>query len=530
MSATLVIYDTTLRDGNQHEGISYSVSDKLQIAARLDEFGVDYIEGGWPGSNPKDIAFFKQAQLIEWKNAKIAAFGSTRRVKATVHQDENLQLLLQAGTPVVTIFGKSWDLHVTDGLRTTLENNCDLIYESVAYLKDHGKEVIYDAEHYFDGFRANPEYALKTLEAAIRAGADCLVLCDTNGGMLTDDLIAVIEQTTAAFPGRTWGIHAHNDSDCAVANSLAAVRRGVLHVQGTINGYGERCGNANLCSILPGAALKVPGVQLRPQVKLKELTRLSRYVSEMSNLPHREEAPYVGNSAFAHKGGIHVSALQRNRRTYEHIEPERVGNHQRILVSDQAGQSNILHKAKELGYELPADNERVREIVQKLKELEHLGYQYEDADGSLEVLIRRMTGDLREFFELKSARVVIFKYEEGNLYSEAVLKVRINGRQQHVVAEGHGPVDALDSALRKALEPFYPTLKNMRLIDYKVRVLDSREGTAAKVRVTIQSQDDKMIWGTVGVSENIIEASWQALVDRITYKLIRDIREPLLLE
>ncbi|MDZ7314653.1 MAG: citramalate synthase [candidate division KSB1 bacterium] len=523
MAATLIIYDTTLRDGNQHEGVSYSVSDKVQIAKRLDEFGVDYIEGGWPGSNPKDIEFFQRARTIEWHNAKIAAFGSTRRVQSSVDKDENLQLLVQAETPVVTIFGKSWDLHVIDGLRTTLETNLELIYESVAFLKDKGKEVIYDAEHYFDGFSANPEYALKTLEAALRGGADCLVLCDTNGGMITDRLVEILEQTLKAFPGTPFGIHAHNDSDCAVANSLAAVKRGVLHVQGTINGYGERCGNANLCSIIPGVALKLDGVELKPRVKLSELTTLSRYVSEMSNLPHREESPYVGNSAFAHKGGIHVSALQRNRRTYEHIDPKLVGNHQRILVSDQAGQSNILQKAKELGYDLSSDKEGVREIVQRLKELEHLGYQFEDADGSFEVLIHKTTGNVRNFFELKSARVVVFKYEEGNLHSEAILLIRIDGHMQHVVAEGHGPVDALDKALRKALEPFYPSLREMRLIDYKVRVLDSREGTAAKVRVTIQSEDGNMIWGTVGVSENIIEASWQALVDRITYKLMRDL-------
>lgn len=522
MSATLIIYDTTLRDGNQHEGISYSVADKIQIAKRLDEFGVDYIEGGWPGSNPKDMEFFERAKTMAWRNAQIAAFGSTRRVNTTVKNDENMQLLLQAQTPVVTIFGKSWDLHVIDGLRTTLEKNLELIYESVAYLKEHGREVIYDAEHYFDGFTANPEYALKTLDAAVRAGADCLVLCDTNGGTITDRLIEILNRTIGEFDNQAWGIHAHNDTDCAVANSLAAVRRGALHVQGTINGYGERCGNANLCSIVPAVALKMADVQLGPQVALSETTTLSRFVSEMSNLPHREEAPYVGNSAFAHKGGIHVSALQRNRLTYEHIDPTLVGNRQRVLVSDQAGQSNILYKAKELGYDLTSSNADVREIVQKLKEMEHLGYQFEDADGSLQVLIQKTTGRHKDFFELKSARVVIFKYEEGDLHSEAVLMVRINGQMQHTVAEGHGPIDALDKALRTALEPFYPSLKEMRLIDYKVRVLDSRDGTAAKVRVSIQSEDDRMIWGTVGVSENIIEASWQALVDRITYKLMRD--------
>jgi 2-isopropylmalate synthase len=524
MPATMIIYDTTLRDGNQHEGISYSVQDKIQIAKRLDDFGVDYIEGGWPGSNPKDMEFFAGAKTMAWKNAKLAAFGSTRRVNSTVENDENIQLLIQAGTPVVTIFGKSWDLHVIDGLRTTLEINLELIYDSVAYLKAQGREVIYDAEHYFDGFVANPDYALKTLGTAIRAGAECLVLCDTNGGTLTDQLVDILDQTMAAFPDQVWGIHAHNDGDCAVANSLAALHRGVRHVQGTINGYGERCGNANLCSIIPGAALKMPELQLCPKVKLEEITTLSRYVSEMANLPHREEAPYVGNSAFAHKGGIHVSAIHRNRKTYEHIDPALIGNHQRVLVSDQSGQSNILHKAKELGHDLTSNSKEVREIVQKLKELEHLGYQFEDADGSFEVLIHKTTGNYKDFFDLKSARVVIFKYEEGSLHSEAVLMIRVDGQMQHTVAEGHGPIDALDKALRKALEPFYPSLKTIRLVDYKVRVLDSKEGTAAKVRVSIQSADENMMWGTVGVSENIIEASWQALVDRITYKLMREQR------
>jgi len=326
----------------------------------------------------------------------------------------------------------------------------------------------------------------------------------------------------ARFPNQKWGIHAHNDSDSAVANSLAAIRRGCTQVQGTINGYGERCGNANLCSVIPGVALKMSGIGLAPHVKLQEITTLSRYVSEMANLPHREEAPYVGNSAFAHKGGIHVSALQRNRRTYEHIDPKLVGNHQRVLISDQAGQSNILHKAEEKGYDLSSNSMQVQEIVQKLKELEHLGYQFEDADGSFEVLIQKTTGHFKDFFELKSARVVIFKYEEGNLHSEAVLMIKVKGKIQHIVAEGHGPIDALDKALRKALEPFYPSLKRIKLVDYKVRVLDSKAGTAAKVRVSIQSADDSMVWGTVGVSENIIEASWQALVDRITYKLMRE--------
>ncbi len=522
MADTLVIYDTTLRDGNQSEGISYSAEDKIRIAKRLDDFGVDYIEGGWPGSNPKDMEFFQRAQSLNWQHAKIAAFGSTRRKDTDVAEDRNIRLLLEANTPVVTIFGKSWDLHVTEGLRTTLENNLELIYDSVAYLKQQGKEIIYDAEHFFDGFMANPEYALKTLRAAADAGADCLVLCDTNGGVLPHKIAEIIDQVYQEKLSPPLGIHAHNDSDVAVANSITAVERGVRHVQGTINGYGERCGNANLCSIVPNVGLKCEKVGLAPHVKLQDLTTLSRFISEIANLPHREESPYVGNSAFAHKGGIHVSAIRRNRLTYEHIDPLHVGNHQRVLVSDQSGQSNILQKAEEMGHDLSAHKGELNAIVNRLKELEHLGYQFEDADGSFEVLIHKVTGKFQDFFELKNARVVIFKYEEGHLHSEAVMMISVNGVIQHTVAEGHGPVDALDKALRKALDPFYPSLKDIKLVDYKVRVLDSREGTGAKVRVSIESDDGKLKWGTVGVSENIIEASWQALVDRINYKLMRE--------
>ncbi len=516
----LIVYDTTLRDGAQSEGINFSAIDKIKIAQRLDEFGVDYIEGGWPGSNPKDMEFFSRAREIEWQHAKIAAFGSTRRVKATVREDKNIRLLLEADTPVVTIFGKTWDLHVTDGLRTTLEKNLELISDSVAYLKDQGKEVIYDAEHFFDGFAANPEYALKTLKAAENAGADCLVLCDTNGGNLPHTIIEMIKTVQNAGFKTELGIHAHNDSDVAAANSLVSLQRDVMHVQGTMNGYGERCGNANLCSVIPNAALKLD-IPLRPELNLKHLTSLSRYISETANLQHRENAAFVGNSAFAHKGGIHVSAVQRNRRTYEHIVPEEVGNHQRVLVSDQAGQSNVVQKAQEMGLTL-SDKDDVRQVVERLKELEHLGYQFEDANGSFEVLIRKTTGRHKSFFELLGARVTIDKHETGELYSEAVVKVRVDGTIEHTASEGHGPIDALDKALRKALEPFYPTLQDMRLVDYKVRVLESQEGTAAKVRVFIETDDDNMVWGTVGVSENIIEASWQALVDRITYKLMRE--------
>ncbi len=521
MSSHLIIYDTTLRDGAQSEGVSFSVDDKLKIARRLDEFGVDYIEGGWPGSNPKDMEFFQRVARMDWANAKIAAFGSTRRIKSKVSEDENIGLLLAAQTPAVTIFGKSWDLHVHEGLRASLEQNLEIIRDSVAYLKAHGKEVIYDAEHYFDGFEANPEYAMETLAAAQDAGADYLVLCDTNGGTLTSRLIEIICTTLERKFQVPLGIHAHNDSDLAVANSLAAVEKGFLQVQGTVNGYGERCGNANLCSIIANIALKTK-VKLGRKVKLQELTTLSRYVSEIANLLHREESPYVGNSAFAHKGGIHVSAIRRNRRTYEHIDPALVGNRQRVLVSDQSGQSNILSKAEEQGLDLSSNKEEVKKIVDHLKELEHLGYQFEGADGSFEVLVKKSIGAYVPFFDLLSARAIIDKKENGTLNSEAVLKIRVDGVIEHTAAEGHGPVDALDKALRKALEQFYPSLQKLRLVDYKVRVLNSEQGTAAKVRVFIESGDEDSVWGTVGVSENIIEASWQALVDSISYKLMKD--------
>lgn len=520
MDNRLILYDTTLRDGGQGEGIAFSADDKIKIAQRLDTFGADYVEGGWPGSNPKDLEFFRRAAALVWKNARIAAFGSTRKVDLPAEEDPNLRALLEAGTPVTTLFGKSWDLHVIAGLRTTLAENLNLIRSSVAFLHDHGKEVIYDAEHFFDGYRADPEYALQTLAVARDAGADCLVLCDTNGGTLTLALVEIIRAVMQRFPGVPLGLHAHNDSDTAVANSLAALAVGVQHIQGTINGYGERCGNANLCSIIAGAALKLQ-LPLAPAVSLRELTSLSRYVSEVANLPHREESPYVGNSAFAHKAGIHVSAIQRDHRTYEHIEPERVGNHRRVLVSDQSGQSNILYKAGEMGVDLSSDRAEIRKLVEQLKRMEHLGYQYEGADGSLEVLIKKASGHYSPYFSLESARVIVDKSEKGLLYAEAILRIKVGGQIEHTAAEGHGPVDALDKALRKALLPFYPGLSSVKLSDYKVRVLNSDRATAASVRVFIESTDGASSWGTVGVSENIIEASWQALADGIDYYLLR---------
>jgi 2-isopropylmalate synthase len=522
MPLELSLYDTTLRDGSQSEGISLSSLDKIKIAKRLDEFGMDYIEGGWPGSNPKDMEFFACAKDIDWQQAKIAAFGSTRRVKAKIDEDTNIRLLLEAQTPVVTIFGKTWDLHVTEGLRATLEQNLDIIRDSIAYLKEHGKEVIYDAEHFFDGYSANPQYALETLYVAQEAGADCIVLCDTNGGTLPSRLSHIIREVLKDSFHVPFGIHAHNDSDVAVANSIAAIELGLRHVQGTVNGYGERCGNANLCPIIANAALKMKDITVKPKVTLAELTNLSRYISEMANLPHREESAYVGNSAFAHKGGIHVSAIRRNRRTYEHIDPALVGNHQRVLISDQSGQSNVLQKAEEMGLDISSEKGEVVKIVEHLKNLEHLGYQFEGADGSFEVLVKKTIGQYKPFFSLEGAKVIIDKREYDSIYSEAVLKIKVGDVMEHTAADGHGPVEALDKALRKALEQFYPSLKKLRLVDYKVRVLNSEEGTKAKVRVYIESADDDGTWGTVGVSENIIEASWQALVDSISYKLMKD--------
>jgi len=514
------LYDTTLRDGSQHEGISFSAEDKIKIAKKLDDFGVDYIEGGWPGSNPKDLEFFRRARQIQWKHAKLSAFGSTCRVKANVKEDINIQALLKAHTPVVAVFGKSWDLHVHEALRATLEENLQIIHDSVTFLKSKGKEVVYDAEHFFDGFAANPDYALETLITAQDAGADVIVLCDTNGGSLTYQIDRTMAKVRETFPDLRLGIHAHNDSDSATANTLAAVQMGAVHVQGTINGYGERCGNANLCAIMPNLSFKM-GYQLNKKIKLAKLTQLSRYVSEIANQTHREEMPFVGYSAFAHKGGIHVSAIQRNRRTYEHIVPEWVGNHQRVLVSDQAGQSNILHKAREMGLDLDSRKEHVRTIVNELKKLEHLGYQFEGAEGSFEVLVKKTIGEYVPFFTLLSARVNVDRTENGFLYAEAVLKLEVGGKIEHTAAEGHGPIDALDAALRKALLPFYPSLRKVKLVDYKVRVLDSEKATAAQVRVFVESTDGRETWGTVGVSENIIEASWQALVDSISYKLIQ---------
>ncbi len=515
------LYDTTLRDGTQAEDVSFLVADKIRIAQKLDEMGIDYIEGGWPGSNPKDIAFFKDVRKVKLSHAKIAAFGSTRRAKVTPDKDNNIRTLVQAEPDTVTIFGKTWDFHVREALRISLEENLELINDSLAYLKEHVGEVIYDAEHFFDGYKANPEYALKTLEAAAEAKVDCIVLCDTNGGSMPFEVAEIVKVVKKRIK-TPLGIHTHNDGECAVANSLVAVENGVVHVQGTINGFGERCGNANLCSIIPALKLKM-GRECISDEQLRSLRQLSRTIYELANLVPNKHQAYVGNSAFAHKGGVHVSAIQRHPETYEHIRPEKVGNMTRVLVSDLSGRSNILAKAEEFNVNLDSKDPVTLEILERIKELENQGFQFEGAEASFELLMRRALGTLRSFFSVIGFRVIDTKRHEDDMpSSEATVQVKVGGKIEHTAAEGNGPVNALDNALRKALEQFYPHLKEMKLYDYKVRVLPAGKGTASMTRVLIESGDKSGRWGTVGVSDNIIDASYQALVDAIQYKLLRD--------
>jgi 2-isopropylmalate synthase len=517
------IYDTTLRDGSQGENLSFSLEDKLHIAKKLDELGIDYIEGGWPGSNNKDLAFFLRARELRLKHARLAAFGSTRHPRNRAAHDRNLQALIDAQTPVVTIFGKTWDLHVKVALGISLKENLELIRESVAFLKSHGREVIYDAEHFFDGFKADSAYALATLAAAEEAGADTLVLCDTNGGTLTADLSERF-RAASQHVKTPLGIHTHNDAEMAVANSIAAVQLGAVQVQGTINGYGERCGNANLCSVIPNLELKL-GLRSIGKKNLRRLTEVSHYVSELANLPPRQELPYVGKSAFAHKGGIHVSAVMKETSAYEHIDPALVGNERRVLVSELSGKSNVIYKAQERGLKIDPSSPAAKVVVDKLKELEHYGYQFEGADASFEMLFHKLVHATKEFFDLDGFRVIIEKQGANAPYSEAVIKLRVDGTEEHTAAEGVGPVSALDRALRKSLTTFFPCIRDIRLTDYKVRVLNPESATDAKVRVLIESSDGHETWGTVGVSENLIEASWQALVDSITYKLKKEYGE-----
>ena len=525
MARLIKLYDTTLRDGTQGEGVAFSMEDKVRIAQRLDALGIHYIEGGWPGSNPKDLRFFKRVQGAVFKTAKISAFGATRRPGVRPQEDPNLQALVEAGPPVVTIFGKSWDFHVTAALGTTLEENVAMIGDSIAYLLKHFEEVIYDAEHFFDGFKRNREYALATLRAAEAAGAHCLVLCDTNGGCVPHEIVEILRAVKQVVkPSSPLGIHVHNDTECAVANTLAAVSEGVNHVQGTVNGYGERCGNANLISIIPNLMLKM-GLESLPRENLHELRDVSRFVSELANRKPWSSQPYVGDSAFAHKGGIHVSAVLKHPETYEHVDPEAVGNHRRVLVSELSGQSNVLWKAREYGIDLDKNTPDARRILEMLKRLEDEGFQFEGAEASFELLMERALGDHRSYFELQGFRVIVEEQGSGTEpVAEATVKLRVKGIEEHTAASGNGPVNALDHALRKALEDFYPNLRQMSLLDYKVRILDESKATAAKTRVLITSGDGDETWGTVGVADNIIEASWQALVDSVEYKLRRDER------
>jgi len=517
------IYDTTLRDGTQGEGVSFSSEDKVRLASRLDALGIHYIEGGWPGSNPKDLRFFRRMQDVPLKQAKLAAFSMTRRAGGRADGDANMQALIDAGAPVATIVGKSWDFHVTDALDTTLQENLAMIADTVAYLRPKMDEVLFDAEHFFDGFRANRDYALATLKAAADAGAHWLVLCDTNGGTLPADLVQVIREVKRHVTTRL-AIHVHNDAECAVANSLAAVAEGCEQVQGTINGFGERCGNANLVSVIPALVLKMK-LECIPEANLRELRDVSRFCSELANKKPWSSQPYVGDSAFAHKGGMHVSAVQKHPETYEHVLPDAVGNHRRVLVSELSGKSNILWKAKEFGIDLDKDTPDSRRILDRLKELEDQGFLFEGAEASFELLMERALGRHHPWFELVAYRVIVEEETAAEEpVAEATVRVRVKGMLEHTAAAGNGPVNALDHALRKALEEFYPTLKTMKLLDYKVRILDESAGTAAKTRVLITSGDGEDTWGTVGVAENIIEASWRALVDSIEYKLRRDQR------
>jgi len=515
------VYDTTLRDGTQGEDISFSVEDKLRITQKLDELGLHYIEGGWPGSNPRDIQYFREVGELPLAFAKVVAFGSTCKKGVSPEKDANIRALLDAKTEVITIVGKSWDIHPLIAMDISLAENLELIAQSITFVKKHVPEVIFDAEHFFDGFKGNKEYALETIKTAEAAGADCIVLCDTNGGTLPFDLAEVIREVKDLIK-TPLGIHVHNDSDLAVANTLVAVKEGVAQVQGTINGHGERCGNTNLCSLIPNLQLKM-GVQCLSDDRLKKLKEVSRFVSELANLPHNKHQPYVGDSAFAHKGGLHVSAIRKSPLTYEHIKPELVGNTQRILISDLSGESNVLAKAEEFNIMLKKGDPTTKKIVTALKELENQGYQFEGAEGSFELLIKKAVGRHKKFFDLLGFRVIVEKRgDDSPSLAEATIMVKVGDRVEHTAAEGNGPVNALDNALRKALEKFYPGLAEVRLIDYKVRVLSAQEGTGANTRVLIESCDGETSWGTVGVSENIIQASWQALVDSIDYKLLKE--------
>ncbi|MGI9535205.1 MAG: citramalate synthase [Thermodesulfobacteriota bacterium] len=519
---TVEIYDVTLRDGTQGENISFSIHDKIRISEKLDDLGVHYIEGGWPGSNERDEGYFEEAKKLKLKNAKIAAFGSTRRAKKSCEDDDNIQALLKSETPVVTIVGKSWDFQVTEALKIPIEQNIELVYDSIEYLRERVEKVFFDAEHFFDGYKRNNEYSLAVLKSALDAGVDTIVLCDTNGGSMPWEIEQIIREVNKKLDNPTLGIHTHNDSEVGVANTIYAVREGASQVQGTMNGYGERCGNANLCSIIPNMKLKM-GIDCLDDSEIQKLYEVSHFIHELTNLPPMKQRAYVGESAFAHKGGIHVSAVMKNSETYEHISPEIVGNHRRVLVSDLSGRSNIVYKAKELGIDIDPKDEKIIDVLNDLKTMENSGYEFEGADASFELLVRKALGLYKKQFYIKSAKTLVEKRKEDEEpISEATVEVQVDGVNELTTAKGNGPVNAIDGALRKALENFFPALKELKLIDYRVRVVSSKKGTDSVVRVLVESGDGVDSWSTVGVSENIVEASWKALVDSIDYKLLKD--------
>ncbi len=518
----IAIYDTTLRDGTQGVGVSFSAEEKLKVARKLDEFGVAYIEGGWPGSNPKDVQFFELARNVKFKNAKLAAFGSTRRATLAAKDDPQVLKLLEAETPVVTIFGKSWDMHVTEVFRIGLEQNLEMINDSIQFLVDSGREAIFDAEHFFDGYKNNPEYALASLEAAVRAGASTISLCDTNGGALPWEVSEIVSSVVKRFPDTVVGIHAHNDAGLAVSSTVSAVHSGATHVQGTVNGYGERCGNANICVILPILELKM-GMQCLPEGSISNITAFSRAIDEIANRIPDDTMPFVGASAFAHKAGVHVDAVSKNPATYEHVDPEAVGNRRRFLISELAGSSSIVQKARKYDIDLAKQSPEVRSVLERVVQLEHEGYSFEDAEASFELLLKKSMGQYHKLFDLVGFRLIVEKRgPKEEPITEATLKVAVDGIEAFTVAEGDGPVHALDNALRLALRQFYgEELARIKLTDYKVRVVNSGEGTAARVRTIIESRDADDAWSTVGVSTNIIEASWSALADSVEYGLLR---------
>ncbi|MCG2795989.1 MAG: citramalate synthase [Actinomycetia bacterium] len=518
------IYDTTLRDGAAREGLTFSLEDKLKILRHLDAFGIHYVEGGYPASNPKDQEFFDAASQLKLETAKLVAFGSTRRALISASRDKEMRALVKSGAKAACIFGKSWDFHVETALRISLDENVYMIEESVKYLKKKELEVIFDAEHFFDAFKENPRYALQTVEAAADAGADWVTLCDTNGGTLPHEVAGIVREVREKVSA-PLGIHAHNDCECAVANTLTAVREGARMVHGTINGYGERCGNANLCSVIPDLVLKM-SVDCISRERLANLTELSHFVSEVVNLTPDAHQPFVGLSAFAHKGGIHASAVTKEARTYEHVRPDLVGNIQRIVVSELSGKSTLIMKAKEMDIDLEGESNKLSEILKKIKQLEHVGYQFEAADGSFEILVRKTMGTHKRFFRLESFRVIMEKREDGKVMTEATVKIHVGGRRLIATAEGNGPVNALDRAIRLAIVRSFPAIKDIELTDYKVRVLDEKKGTAAVTRVLIETSDGEKSWGTIGVHENIIEASWEALVDSIEFGLIHKRKQP----